>query len=223
MYFAWGCRRVFRQRPLNKWDNPLSSVHMLMPILMKYTVKENKGGWYHRRQRKTSGFSACMMQDRHIVPLKNCCTVSPLLEMLAQRQALLRSPIRYKFALLTWWSNENTSLSKLRASLPFVFTLCRKDKQRSSQTTAQVWATHVTSRCYPQTLEECLRLGVLSAIQQFKVGIFSLLFSTPTACGVFLNLGSWIWRARDDVVFELTSLQLQVSDCLWSCLRCRRS
>lgn len=76
-------------KDLNKWDNPLSSVHMLMPILMKYTVKENKGGWYHRRQSKTSGFRACMMQDRHILPLKKCCTVSPLPEMLTQRQALL--------------------------------------------------------------------------------------------------------------------------------------
>lgn len=33
-----------------------------MPILMKYTMKENKGGWYHRRQRRTSGYSLCVMQ-----------------------------------------------------------------------------------------------------------------------------------------------------------------
>lgn len=87
--FCMRLQKSISAKTLNKWDNPLSSVHMLMPILMKYTVKENKGGWYHRRQRKTSGFSACMMQDRHILPLKDCCTVSPLPEMLTQRQALL--------------------------------------------------------------------------------------------------------------------------------------
>lgn len=36
MYFAW----EYFSKDLNKWDIPLSSVHMLMPSLMKYTMRK---------------------------------------------------------------------------------------------------------------------------------------------------------------------------------------
>lgn len=60
--FCMRLQKDISEETLNKWDKHLSSVHMLMPILMKYPMKENKGRWYHRRQKETSGYTLRMMQ-----------------------------------------------------------------------------------------------------------------------------------------------------------------
>lgn len=129
--FCMRLQKSISAKTLNKWDNPLSSVHMLMPILMKYTSKENKGGWYHRRQRKTSGFSACMMQDRHILPLKNGCTVSPLPEMLAQWQALLLRRFHPLGINLPWWPG-NLMRTPHYLSCEPLFYLCSPSAEKIS-------------------------------------------------------------------------------------------
>lgn len=78
--FCMRLQKSISAKTLNKLDNPLSSVHMLMPILMKYTMKGNKGGRYHRRERKTSGSKR--MHDARQTHLA-------FEKLLAQRQALL--------------------------------------------------------------------------------------------------------------------------------------
>lgn len=62
--FCMALQKEISEKTLNKWDKHLSLVHtlILMPILSKYPMEENKGGWYHGRQSKASGYTLCLMQ-----------------------------------------------------------------------------------------------------------------------------------------------------------------
>lgn len=90
--FCMRLQKDISEETLNKWDKHLSSVHMLMPILMKYPMKENEGGWYHRMQRKTSGYTLSMMQR------KPCLAFEKLLRCLPEKWARQHRPLFHPLA-----------------------------------------------------------------------------------------------------------------------------
>lgn len=105
--FCMRLQKDISEETLNKWDKHLSSEHMLMPILMKDPMNEKKGGWYHRRQRKTSGYTLRMMQRQPCLVFKELLSCEPAArDMFASAQTAV-SPISSKFTSVTRWCHEN--------------------------------------------------------------------------------------------------------------------
>lgn len=107
--FCMRLQKDISEKTLNKLDKDLSLIHTLMPILMKYPMKDNKGGWYHRRQRKTSGYILCMMQTLLCLAFEKLlhCELAPR-DMFTSAHNTV-SPISSEITSATRWCNENVS------------------------------------------------------------------------------------------------------------------